>query len=396
MQINASSKAVEPTFARQQPIHTAETVYEPQQTPPLNTNLSIQDIPELSQSYPAPQVALSVSLDSRLSTAQQHELQALQQCFPDLAVTLDSLSQGESPILLKTDAQGRTILSQLTELSQAKGVYPEVSTQAVTKQLISRLQDRSEIFQGPQYSCGSAAIQNYMTANDPAEMVSVVKDLATQGKARLRDGSAIKLPADTRAYLKNQSTYLFNHGKDHDKRDVSDVLFQSAVMKDISLVGGDRAWKGKSDNLLEKGLKAFKWLTDWADYNAKNDDVGLMSKLKGDGGGDPFLIEPMIEAMTGKAFDSDSLLKPDNLWGKKSAYLDAIATVKRGENERLTLLKSPLHYVVLTDFDSQNQTVTYLSTGTYHKDSGESSSTEYKTVPLADFLKNCGALYGPQ
>ncbi len=395
MQINGSSGSMAPSVSNQ-----SVSINQTEKTDSVSIAMASEQVSQDSQvltDYPQAESKHTVSLISELSPAQQQDLVLLQQRFPDLADSLESMTRGPSPILLKQDAQGQTILSQLSTLSQAKGVYPEISTQAVTKQLISRLADRSEIFQGPQFTCGSAAIQNYMTANDPAEMVHIMKNLATQGKAKLRDGSSIKLPADTRDYLKDQPKYLFNNGKDHDKRDLSDVLFQSAVMQDISLFGGDRAWKTKaSDNLLDKGLKALVQLTDWADYNAKKDDVGLKTKFAGNGGGNPFLIEPLIESMTGKPFERDSMLSLNKILGNKSAYLNAVSAVKRGEHELITLLKSPMHYVVLTDFDAKNQTVTYLSTGTYHKNSAESSITAYETVPLQDFLKNCGALYGPE
>ena len=206
----------------------------------------------------------------------------------------------------------------------------------------------------------------------------------------------LKLPEDTQAYLKSQSSYRFNEGKDKDTRTVSDILFQSAVMKDISIVGGDRAWKGESQSLLDGGVKALAWLTDWADYNAKNDDVGLLPKLAGNGGGDPLLLEQLTEAMTGHSMTRESVLNPENSWGNQNAFKKVLSSIKRGENEVLTLLKSPLHYVLLTDYDVKQQTVTYLSTGTYARDTGQKSVTAYQTLSVADFLANCGALIYPE
>lgn len=349
--------------------------------------------------YAQPSAQATVALmpeDTVLNSEQQLQKKQLEKQFPDLVNTIHALAQGSAPVLLKKDAQGQTVLSQLHQLCQSKGFCPEVSTQGVARQLILRLNDRSEIFQGPQYTCGSAALQNYMTSNDPGEMVHIVKSLATSGKAKLRDGSMLKLPEDTQAYLKSQSSYRFNEGKDKDTRTVSDILFQSAVMKDISIVGGDRAWKGESQSLLDGGVKALAWLTDWADYNAKNDDVGLLPKLAGNGGGDPLLLEQLTEAMTGHSMTRESVLNPENSWGNQNAFKKVLSSIKRGENEVLTLLKSPLHYVLLTDYDVKQQTVTYLSTGTYARDTGQKSVTAYQTLSVADFLANCGALIYPE
>lgn len=348
----------------------------------------------MTKHYALAQAQASVAFASEaIDPVSAKAQQALIQRFPELKTTIEQLSEGPQPVLLQRNRQGNTILQQLQQLSQAEGVFPEVSTAAVARQLLQRLQDRSEIFQGPQFTCGSAAIQNYMTQNQPAEMVDIVSQLATQGKARLQDGSSLKLPKDTRAYLQTQATHHFNDGRDKDTRETTDVLFQSAVMKDISLVGGDRAWKRKADTWLGEGVKALSWLSDWADYNAENDDAGLLSKLAGNGGGDPFLIQDLLEGMTGKDFSRASMISGDHLWGDDSRFKGILQGIKRGQNEALTLLKSPLHYVLLTDYDAEAQTVTYLSTGTYPKGSDHASRTAYETVKVADFLKNCGALY---
>lgn len=349
-----------------------------------------------TQHYALPQAQVSVPFVPDAGPVDPLSAQAkafLVERFPDLTLTLESLSEGADPVLLQRNRQGETILQQLQQLTQAEGVFPEVSTSAVARQLVLRLQDRAEIFQGPQFTCGSAAIQNYMTQNQPAEMVAIVRQLATRGKAILQDGSSLKLPKDTQSYLQTQRSHLFNDGRDKDTRETTDVLFQSAVMKDISLVGGDRAWKRKADTWLGEGVKALSWLTDWADYNAENDDAGLLPKLAGNGGGDPFLIQDLLEGMTGKDFSRASMISGDHLWGDDSRFKGILQGIKRGQNEVLTLLKSPLHYVLLTDYDAEAQTVTYLSTGTYPKESEHASRTEYETVKVADFLKNCGALY---
>lgn len=360
-----------------------------QPTPPSGP----QDSPP--NSYTTSSALPSVALHENLTPQQTQSLNALKNQFPDLSETLDTLAARPDSPLFKTDSRGQTTLNHINSLTRAKGVYPQVSPQAVAKQLIVRLNDRSEMFQGPQYTCGSATIQNYMTQHDPGEFTRIVKDLATKGKTTLRDKSSLTVPDEMQYYLKTQSEHRFIGETTPDTREVTDVLFQSAVMKDISIVGGDRAWKGKSDNLLEAGAKAFAWLTDWADYDAQNDDDGIVAKLKGNGGGDPLLIEQLTEAMTGRRFDRDSIVNLNNAFGSKSAFKAALSQVKRGEHELLTLLKEPLHYVLLTDFDPQAETVTYLSTGAYHRDSGESSVTAYETVPLKDFLSNCGALYSP-
>lgn len=323
-------------------------------------------------------------LNLKLNPTQKQQLQDLLQRCPDLHAQFEQLASQPAghPVLLAPDKQGRTVLEHLHQLASSSSRISGVQPAQVLREWIPRLADRQTIFQGPQYTCGSAAMQNWLTKNSPAELTRILTDLTLKGTARLQDRSSLSLPPDLGTYLHKRSTFRFNDGKDTDKRALCDVLWQSAVMEDISLVGGNRAWKGDPASPLDAGVKVFAWLTDWAGYDAEGDDNGLLSRLEGNGGGDPILLTSLMEAVTGQDFEMTTLLSGHDALEHK---LTEIAARKQ---EGVVLYKSPLHYVLLKGYDPATRTVTCLSTGTY-------ASKEEK-IPLDRFLGNCGALILPR
>ncbi|PKL76980.1 MAG: hypothetical protein CVV27_07525 [Candidatus Melainabacteria bacterium HGW-Melainabacteria-1] len=312
-----------------------------------------------------------------LTQDQTHQLQALIQRFPELKGEFERLATepAAAPRLLAKDRHGESLLSQLHRLGSGSSRLKGVDPAQALRELVPRLNERQQIFQGPQFTCGSAAMQNWLQHSEPGELARITADLVLDGKSKLRDGSQLKLPPDLDTYLAQRPGFRFNHGKDSDTRSLCDTLFQSAVMQDISLVGGNRAWKGDAD-LLSKTLG---WLTDWAGYDAEGDDLGLGSRLKGDGGGDPILLARLMEAVSGRDVGVTSQL----LNGRQGLHRELAQAHAEGR-EMIALYKSPLHYVLVQDFDPIKGTVTCLSTGTY------SSSVE--TFSLKDFLNNCAAL----
>lgn len=323
-------------------------------------------------------------LTLKLNPTQFQQLQTLLKRFPELTADLEKLSSqpADKPALLAQDTKGNTVLDHLYRLASEKSSIAGVSSEAVLREWVPRLADRTMIYQGPQFTCSSAAMQNWLVKANPGEVTRIMTDLTLKGKSRLQDKTDLKLPPDLDKYLSKRGDLRFNNGKDTDKRAVSDVLFQSAVMQDVSLVGGNRAWKGQPNGVMDAGIKAFAWMTDWAGYDAEGDDVGLMSRVKGDGGGDPFLIQSLMTGITGKPFQLQTLLSSNSSLEKS---LNQLATSKQ---EAIALYKSPLHYVLLKGYDPQTRTVTSLSTGTYN-------SREEK-IPLDKFLANCGALILPK
>lgn len=315
-----------------------------------------------------------------LTAAQTRQLQNLLQRFPELRGDLERLGRepAAAPRLLAQDKNGTSLLEQLDRLasgtSKVKGVVPA----QVVRELVPRLADRQRGFQGPQFTCGSAALENWMNGNDPGELTRIVSDLALTGKSRLRDGSSIDLPSGFEDYLAKRADTRFNHGKDKDVRAMCDVLFQSSVMAEISLVGGNRSWRAPAHNLLDLGTQALGWLTDWARYDPAGDDVGLGSRLSGDGGGDPFLLTNLMQGMTGRNLHFNSLVS-----GHTSLEKNLQAMHQQGQ-EMLCLYKQPLHYVLVKDYDPVSRTVSCLSTGTY--------DSEIERLPLKQFLANCGGL----
>jgi hypothetical protein len=331
-----------------------------------------------------PQVA---ALASRLQPAQLQQLQVLYAQFPDLTVQLDRLATepAKHPRLLATDHQGRTTLEHLARLASAPQGKFGVNPQQMVRDLVPRLNDRTTMFQGPQFTCGSAALQNYLQNKHPGTLTRIMADLALNGQTTLKDGSKLKPPKEMATYLKEQSTYSFGTKQEKDVRPACDVLFQSSVMSDISLVGGNRAWKGDKDIVS----KSIGWLTDWASYNPKGDEDGFKARLRGDGGGDPFLLQQLMEDMTGEDIGIRSMINVGHLWGDRSNLQGRLEDMARHPGKELVgLLKSPLHYVLITGYNPQTQQVTLVSTGTY--------KTDTETLSLKAFLDNCGALIGPR
>lgn len=338
-----------------------------------------------------PQVA---RLAAQMPAQEASQLHDLYVAFPQLQGELDALVL--NPHLRTPDASGQTPVAHLHRLISAKSSFSAVNTRQVAQDLILRLNDRTRMFQGPQYTCGSAAMQNQLTQQHPALLTRLVTDLALTGKTKLQDGTFLKAPPGINDYLRQQSSYQFGTGgKDRDTRPAGDVLLQSAIMQDISLVGGNRAWKGSPDNLLDAGTKAISWLTDWAGYDVEGDDDGLMSRLSGNGGGDPILLQRTLTAITGQPHKLTTALEIGN-WGTDTLFKREFETMAAKQQEMVALTKNPLHYILITGYDPQKQTVSYLSTGTYPKGSGRNSETETRTVSLDAFLANCGALIRPQ
>lgn len=323
-------------------------------------------------------------LTLKLTPSQFQQLEDLLQRFPDLKADLEQLcaKPAGQPLLLASDKKGQTVLDHLHRLATDKSSVTGVKPAEVLREWVPRLANRQKIYQGPQFTCGSAALQNWLVKAEPGEMTRILTDLTLKGKSRLQDKTHLNLPPDLDTYLAKRSEYRFNSGKDTDKRAVCDVLFQSAVMQDISLVGGNRAWKGQPQGVVDAGIKAFAWMTDWAGYDAESDDTGLMSRLGGDGGGDPLLLQALMGSVSGRSVELKTLLSSDASLEKS---LKQLADKKQ---EGIALYKSPLHYVLLKDYDPKTRTVTCLSTGTY-------ASKEEK-MSLEDFFKNCGALILPR
>lgn len=313
-----------------------------------------------------------------LSSEQTQKLLELIQGFPELQAELETLARsgpGAEPILLAKDFQGHSILDHLHRLATGKSKNPEIDPKTVLRELVPRLADRNRVFQGPQFTCASAALQNWMHKACPGDLAKIMTDLSLNGSSKLQDKSRLRLPPGLDSYLKNRPQQRFNQGQDTDQRALCDLLFQSAVMQDVSLVGGNRNWKG-DQGLIAKGLG---WLSDWQGYDVQEDDIGLGSRLKGDGGGNPKLLMRLMEGISGQNAELNTLLNQDSL-------RSALEQIKQNGQELIALYKKPLHYVLVKDYDPLSATVSCLSTGTY--------GSKQESFSLEDFLKNCAALIG--
>lgn len=219
----------------------------------------------------------------------------------------------DSGTLMLKDKNGNTTLNNLYEMAFNSNQKVSDNKQLV-KDAIKLLQPgddgRKEITQGNiHYTCGSASIEQFMKKFEPAELVRIVKDLAATGEAKLRGGETIKAGTGSfnfRAGNEVNATedeikkYGDGSGKVHENRSAFDIMFQSATMRSIALIGGDMTGENTSAlsdlNILNKtGIADL-------DYNLESDS-DYSNILKGNRGGHPGAIAHFMEQATGKKYD---------------------------------------------------------------------------------------------
>lgn len=179
--------------------------------------------------------------------------------------------------LTQKDKNGKTVLDNIHELYKGpvlvgndKKSYKkdfEIGKE-IAKDAVDVMLSSACITQGEHYTCGSASIQNYIRLNKPAELVRMVKELATKGETTLADGKTMNAPIASLnfkagdKFTKNNSEGIY---KDHNTEDRSrfNIIFQSAVMDEIAMIGGDR-------NPLNPDIK----FLDLAEYDLRKDVDG--------------------------------------------------------------------------------------------------------------------------
>lgn len=191
--------------------------------------------------------------------------------------------------LTKKDSQGTTILDNVHRMQRSDKKNQEgVNGKQLAEDTLKVLNNRKAIYQGPHGTCGAASLENVMMKKDPAEMVRLVTNLAANGKVTTRGGHTLQAGTGS---LKWHSDSVTTAGR-QDKRSDFDIIFQSAAMRSIALVGGDMDAMG--------GL---------ADYNVNKDTGGSSAVKSGDSAADPLHLSNLAENITGKGYSADLRLK---------------------------------------------------------------------------------------
>lgn len=230
-----------------------------------------------------------------------------------------------SGVLKAKDKDGNSTLNNLHDMA-FKSPQKVSDNKQLVKDAIKLLQPgdegRKEITQGNiHYTCGAASIEQYMKKFEPAELIRVVKDLAQKGESTLRGGQTIKAGTgslDFRAGKEINATkneikkYGDGSGKVHENRSAFDIIFQSAAMRSIALIGGDMTGENTSAfsdlNILHK-----TGVID-LDYNLESDS-DFSGVQKGNRGGHPGAIATFLEQTTGKKYDYEHSLTLNNQIG---------------------------------------------------------------------------------
>ncbi|MFN8670863.1 MAG: hypothetical protein U0457_02120 [Candidatus Sericytochromatia bacterium] len=244
---------------------------------------------------------------------------------PTEKAALESLLNSNK--LTLTDSKNKTVLENLAEIkngSKQKGVNSE----ALLKDAILVLSDRKYITQGPHGTCGAGSVQNHLWVKDPAEMLRIVKDLAKSGECELRDGYKLKAGTNSLTWHEGNKT---TDGSSEDRRDFN-IIFQSAIMRDIAEVGGDR------DIIAGR----------FADYNVNKDNSDAPSVATGDSAADPNLMTGLMKSITGKSYS----LSTSFLFGGGGRISELEKASKEGK-QPIALFSQDgyfgLHYVVVQE-----------------------------------------------
>ena len=198
------------------------------------------------------------------------------------------------------------------------------------------MSDRKYITQGPHGTCGAGSIQNHLWVKDSAEMLRIVKDLAKSGECSLRDGTKLKAGTNSLKWHENDKT---TDGSTEDRRDFN-IIFQSAIMRDVALVGGDRAFGNA-------------YIHDLADYNVNKDNSDGPSVSSGDSAANPEMVTPLLEGITGKKYSNSSSF----VFGQGARIEELDKASKQGK-QPIALFSSSgyfgLHYVVVQKVENGN------------------------------------------
>jgi hypothetical protein len=193
------------------------------------------------------------------------------------------------------------------------------------------------ITQGYHGTCGAGSLQNLMRDAYPSELVRIVKDLASNGKAVLADKndlSSMKISRNSINY-KESGRNQFNR------------IFQSAVMQRVALVGGDERTSGLKDVAKNIDFINSKVPRE-IEYDIENDDGSPKAVSTGDSAADPYLLTSLMNRMLkGKSsFKADSVYDIKDLIGLGKNQILKPGTIACYKTEGMF---GGRHYVMITD-----------------------------------------------
>lgn len=271
--------------------------------------------------------------------------------------------------LTRKDSHGNTILDNVYRMQKGPN-QDGVQDKQLAKDTLKVLNDRKEIYQGPHGTCGAASLENVMMRKDPAEMVRIVTNLAAKGRVTTRGGHVLRAGTGSLNWHRNSTTTAGRK----DNRSDFDIIFQSAAMRSVALVGGDMDAMGRI-----------------ADYNVNKDTGGSSAVKTGDSASDPLHLSSLAEDITGQDYDADLRLKWSfsNLATAANAGKEPIALFSP-DGVKLTFdgLKPnleglELHYVTVTKVE--NGQVYYYDTAKSNKAQRPShmAESEFKSKLIA-------------
>ncbi|MBC7473699.1 MAG: hypothetical protein H7263_05365 [Candidatus Sericytochromatia bacterium] len=252
--------------------------------------------------------------------------------------------------LTMLDSTPRRVMENISDMIQGPN-KPGVNGKQLAEETISILNDRNNITQGQHGTCGAGALQNHLWSKDPAELVRITKDLAKNGEATLRDGT--KLKAGTGS-LNWHSGSTMTGGSSENRKDFN-IIFQSAVMRNVALIGGDRAFGNA-------------YIHDLADYNVNNDNGDSKSVRSGDSAANPVLLTSLSESIMGKSVSN-------KVWNAFDKMKEAANTGKQPIALYSADRVVDLHYVVIQKVDDKDVYFQNTQSGTLD------------SMPVAEFKK---------
>lgn len=266
---------------------------------------------------------------------------ALQQKFNQVqdntGVDRDLMQLLDKGTLTKKDSKGTTILENIHRMQSGPN-QKGVNGKQLAEESIQVLNDRYHITQGPHGTCGAASLENVMMKKDPAEVTRIVTRLAADGKVTTRGGHTMHAGTGSLDWHKGDKT---TDGSSESRTDF-DIIFQSATMRSVALVGGDLDFV----------------LGGAADYNVNKDNGDGSSVATGDSASDPIFLTALAEKITGKDYDRD------HLWG---TYSEMVTNANAGK-EPIALFSTGgggMHYVTVTSV--KDGRVNFYDTAKYNR-----------------------------
>lgn len=252
---------------------------------------------------------------------------------------LIALLDGNIPLSSK-DSKGKSLIEnieQISNIKKNKETGESVNGKSLAKEAIAMIQNDKNITQGNHGTCGAGTLENLLRDTFPSELVRIVKDLASDGKAVLSDKNDL-----SSMKLARNSLNFKEKG-----RNQFDRIFQSAVMQRVALVGGD-----ERASSIKDGFKNIDFINDRVpreiEYDIEKDDGGPKAVASGDSAADPYLLTSLTNRiLKGKAsYKADSVYDLLDIGGNDKLKALKSGTMACYKTEGLT---GGRHYVLLTD-----------------------------------------------